>query len=79
MNIFFCINVAIYIRTGTVPDTLPSAYTTAALPQYTGGLYSPTPLTNNNLTATASIVAGKQIEGKFFFHLYFYFYFARLW
>ncbi|KAG4068172.1 hypothetical protein HA402_001597 [Bradysia odoriphaga] len=58
----------------TVPDTLPSAYTTAALPQYAGGLYSPTPLTNNNLTATASIVAGKQIEGPdggnlFIYHL----------
>lgn len=52
---------------GTVPDTLSSAYTTAALPhhQYPGSLYSPTPLNNNNLAAAAaSIVAGKQVEGK---------------
>lgn len=72
--IFFYIKFQIYTLTGTVPDTLPSAYTTAALPQYAGGLYSPTPLTNNNLTATASIVAGKQIEGKFFFHLLTFFF-----
>lgn len=49
---------------GSVPDTLSSAYNTAALPQYGGGIYSTTPLQTSSLTAAASIVAGKQIEGK---------------
>lgn len=71
-NIFLLFPI---ISIGTVPDTLPTAYTTAALPQYGGGLYSPTPLANTNLTATASIAAGKQIEGKFFFHLLSFSYF----
>lgn len=62
---------------GTVPDTLSSAYTTAAaLPhhQYAGSLYSPShPLTTSNLAATAaSIVAGKQIEGKHHRFILFY-------
>lgn len=66
--------------TGTVPDTLTSAYTSAALPhhhhhhhQYAGSLYSPTAaaLTSNSLAAAAaSIVAGKQVEGMILTHTF---------
>lgn len=48
---------------GSVQD-----YTTAALPQYTSGLYAPTLTTANALNTTASLVAGKQIEGKLRLH-----------
>lgn len=48
---------------GSVQD-----YTTAALPQYNSGLYAPTLTTANALNTTASLVAGKQIEGKLRLH-----------
>lgn len=47
---------------GSVQD-----YATAALPQYTSGLYAPS-CTANALNTTASLVAGKQIEGIIHFH-----------
>lgn len=43
---------------GSVQD-----YTAAALPQYASGLYAPSLTTASTLNTTASLVAGKQIEG----------------
>ncbi|XP_055303466.1 CUGBP Elav-like family member 2 isoform X2 [Sitodiplosis mosellana] len=60
------------------PTTTPlwsvQDYTTTALPQYTSGLYAPSLTTANALNTTASLVAGKQIEGPdggnlFIYHL----------
>lgn len=56
-----CNHLIIFI--GSVQD-----YSTAALPQYTSGLYAPTLTTANALNTTASLVAGKQIEGKYHLH-----------
>lgn len=53
------IRIRLLIITGSVQD-----YTTAALPQYASGLYAPSLTTANALNTTASLVAGKQIEGN---------------
>lgn len=48
-----------YRLSGSVQD-----YAAAALPQYTSGLYAPSLTNASTLNTTASLVAGKQIEGK---------------
>lgn len=49
---------------GSVPDPMTSCYTTATLPQYASGLYAPASLPSNAISTVASVVAGKQIEGR---------------
>ncbi|XP_031627649.1 CUGBP Elav-like family member 1 isoform X2 [Contarinia nasturtii] len=61
------------LGTTTTPLWSVQDYTTAALPQYASGLYAPS-CTANALNTTASLVAGKQIEGPeggnlFIYHL----------
>lgn len=51
-------NDIFYRILGSVHD-----YNAAALPQYASGLYAPTLTTGSTLNTTASLVAGKQIEG----------------
>lgn len=48
-----------YQLLGSVQD-----YGAATLPQYTSGLYAPSLTQASALNSTASLVAGKQIEGK---------------